>query len=51
MALMKGSKRLPWAVGELYHSPKAFPNERWTFWKDRFDVIKSRDDLREQTRS
>jgi hypothetical protein len=38
-------------VGALYHGPKAFSNERWTFWKDRFNVVRSRDDLREQTRS
>ena len=45
------SKRLPWSVGELYDGPKGFSDERWMFWKGRFNGMRRREDLREETRS
>jgi hypothetical protein len=41
------SKRLPWSVGELYDGPKGFSDERWMFWKGRFNGMRRREDLRE----
>jgi hypothetical protein len=46
-----GSKRLPWSIRELFGKPKGFPDERWIFWKDGFDLVGGQDDVRGQTRS
>ena len=46
-----GSKRLPWSVGELYHGPKCFSTERWSFWKMRFGVFEAREDLSDEVRT